>query len=105
MKLINRQKLEDIFYYGENDKAILGDHELDQKVLYIIRQQDTIKAVPYCRIARTILKIRKINPNFDCIPRKEVIDLLWKLIDGKEAADESDISSDVWSDPTADEEH
>lgn len=54
-----------------------------------IKNQPTIKAVPYYEIAKTILKIRAINSNFDYIPRKEVIDILWRLIDEKpkEAAD------------------
>ena len=88
LRLINANELEDMFYYGIDDKAILGDQELDGKVLDIVRQQQTIKAVPYYEIARAILKIRSINPNFECISRKEVIDILWRLIDGKEVAHE-----------------
>ena len=55
-----------------------------------IRNAPTIKAVPYCEIAKSILQIRSINPNFECISRKEVIAILWRLIDGKpkEATDE-----------------
>ena len=88
LRLINANELEDMFYYGIDDKAVLGDQELDGKVLDIVRQQQTIKAVPYYEIARAILKIRSINSNFECISRKEVIDILWRLIDGKEAAHE-----------------
>lgn len=48
-----------------------------------IRNAPTIKAVPYCEIAKSILQIRSINPRFDYIPRKEVIEILWRLIDEK----------------------
>lgn len=94
LKLISESDLEDVFFYGINDRAVLGDQELDAKVIEIIRQQPTIKAVPYYEIAQAILKVRGINKGFDEIPRQEVIDILWKLIDdkpkqqkGQEAAD------------------
>lgn len=54
-----------------------------------IRNAPTIKAVPYCEIAKSILQIRSINPRFDYIPRKEVIEILWRLIDGNEISKES----------------
>ena len=90
MRLINANELEHFFLYGIDDMAVLGDQKLDERVIEIISQQPTIKAVPYYEIAKTILKIRSINPDFEYIPRKEVIDILWRLIDGKpkEAADE-----------------
>ena len=89
MRLINARELEDIFHWGIDDMAVWGDQMLDDKVIQIIREQPEVKAVPYYEIAKTILKIRAINSNFDYIPRKEVIDILWRLIDGKpkEAAD------------------
>ena len=87
MKLVSLKALEDLFKYGINDMAVLGDQELDGKVLEILRQQQTIPAVPYYKIAQTILKIRALNSNFDYVPRKEVISLLWQLIDGKEKDD------------------
>lgn len=58
-----------------------------KQIITDIQNEPTIKAVPYYEIAKTILKIRSINPDFECIPRKEVIDILWRLIDGKEVAD------------------
>ncbi len=93
-RLISAKDLEDVFLYGINDRAVLGDQQLDAKVIEIIRQQQPIKAVPYYEIAQAILKVRGINKGFDEIPRQEVIDILWKLIDdkpkqqkGQEAAD------------------
>ena len=61
-----------------------------KQIITDIQNEPTIKAVPYYEIAKTILKIRAINSNFDYIPRKEVIDILWRLIDEKpkEAADD-----------------
>lgn len=50
---------------------------------------DRVKAVPYCEIAKSILQIRSINPRFDYIPRKEVIEILWRLIDGNQISKES----------------
>ena len=82
-QLINRQELIDVFLYGHNDMSILGDQELDGKVIDIIRQQPTHKAVPYYEIAQAILKVRGINTGFDCIPREDVINILWRLIDDK----------------------
>ena len=94
LRLISASDLEDVFLYGIENMAVLGDQELDAKVIEIIRQQPTIKAVPYYEIAQAILKVRGINKGFDEIPRQEVIDILWKLIDdkpkqqkGQEAAD------------------
>lgn len=89
LRLINANELEDMFNYGIDDMAVLGDCQLDDKVLKIIKEQPTIKAVPYYEIARAILKIRSINPRFDYIPRKEVIEILWRLIDGNEISKES----------------
>ena len=63
--------------------AVLGDQELDEKVIDIVRQQPTVKAVPYYEIARAILKIRSINVEDENIPRQDVIDILWKLIEVK----------------------
>ena len=87
LRLINANELVDLFNYGIDDMSVLGDQELDGKVIEIIKGQQPVKAVPYYEIAQTILKIRSINPDFECIPRKEVIALLWRLIDGKEAAE------------------
>ena len=89
LRLINANELVDVFIYGINDMAVLGDQELDEKVIEIIMQQPTIKAVPYYEIARTIMKIRSIKGELDYIPKEQVIKLLWKLIDAKpkEAAD------------------
>lgn len=94
LRLISGKDLEDVFLYGIDDMAVLGDQELDAKVIDLIRQQPTIKAVPYYEIAQAILKVRGIKKGFDDIPRQEVIDILWKLIDdkpkqqkGQEAAD------------------
>lgn len=89
LRLINANELEDMFNYGIDDMAVLGDCQLDDKVLKIIKEQPTIKAVPYYEIARAILQIRSINPRFDYIPRKEVIEILWRLIDGNEISKES----------------
>lgn len=93
-RLISAKALEDVFLYGIDDMAVLGDQELDAKVIEIIRQQQPIKAVPYYEIAQAILKVRGINKGFDEIPRQDVLDILWKLIDdkpkqqkGQEAAD------------------
>ena len=93
-RLISAKDLEDVFLYGINDRAVLGDQQLDAKVIEIIRQQQPIKAVPYYEIAQAILKVRGINKGFDEIPRQDVLDILWKLIDdkpkqqkGQEAAD------------------
>ena len=83
LRLINANELEDLFLYGIDDKAVLGDQELDGKVLDIVRQQQTIKAVSYYEIARTIMEIRSIRGELDYIPREQVIRLLWKLIDAK----------------------
>ena len=83
LRLLNANELEDLFLYGIDDKAVLGDQELDGKVLDIVRQQQTIKAVPYYEIARTIMEIRSIRGELDYIPREQVIRLLWKLIDAK----------------------
>ena len=82
-RLINANELEDFFLYGINDMAVLGDQELDERVMDIIRQQPTVKAVPYYEIARAILKIRSINVEDENIPRQDVIDILWKLIEVK----------------------
>ena len=82
-RLINANELEDFFLYGINDMAVLGDQELDEKVIDIVRQQPTVKAVPYYEIARAILKIRSINVEDENIPRQDVIDILWKLIEVK----------------------
>ena len=82
-RLINANELVDVFLYGINDMAVLGDQELDAKVIAIISQQPTVKAVPYYEIARAILKIRSINVDDENIPRQAVIDILWKLIEVK----------------------
>lgn len=82
-KLIYANELVDIFLYGVDDMAVLGDQELDAKVIDIIRQQPEAKAVPYCDIARAILKIREINANFEYVKRQDVIDIMWSLIDEK----------------------
>ena len=87
-RLINAKELEDFFLYGINDMSVLGDQELDERVIEIIRQQHVVKAVPYYEIARAILKIRSINSNFEYIRRQDVIDVLWKLIDVKTEAHE-----------------
>ena len=88
MRLINANELEDLFLYGIDDMSVLGDQAQDQRVIDIIRQQQTIKAVPFYEIARAILKVRAINPNFEYIKRQDVIDVLWKLIDVKTEAQE-----------------
>lgn len=94
MRLINANELEDLFLYGIDDMSVLGDQAQDQRVIDLIRQQQTIKAVPFYEIARAILKVRAINSNFEYIKRQDVIDVLWKLIgveneaqEAKEAAD------------------
>ena len=48
--------MEDVFLYGIDDMAVLGNQELDAKVIDLIRQQPTIKAVPFYEIAQAILK-------------------------------------------------
>ena len=88
MRLINANELEDLFLYGIDDMSVLGDQAQDQRVIDLIRQQQTIKAVPFYEIARAILKVRAINPNFEYIKRQDVIDVLWKLIDVKTEAQE-----------------
>lgn len=88
LRLINANELEDIFYWGKDDKAITGDGNIDGLVIDIIRQQPTIKAVPYYEIARAILKIRAINSDFEYVKRQDVIDVLWRLIDVKTVAQE-----------------
>lgn len=45
MSLIKREKLRDYFYYGVNDKSILGTVEEDQLVIDIIDEQPEVKAV------------------------------------------------------------
>lgn len=94
MRLINANELEDLFLYGIDDMSVLGDQAQDQRVIDLIRQQQTIKAIPYFEIVRAILKVRAINPNFEYIRRQDVIDALWNLIgveneaqEAKEAAD------------------
>lgn len=94
MRLINANELEDLFLYGIDDMSVLGDQAQDQRVIDLIRQQQTIKAVPFYEIARAILKVRAINSNFEYIRRQDVIDVLWNLIgveneaqEAKEAAD------------------
>lgn len=94
MRLINANELEDLFLYGIDDMSVLGDQAQDQRVIDLIRQQSTVKAVPFYEIARAILKVRAINPNFEYIRRQDVIDALWNLIgveneaqEAKEAAD------------------
>ena len=39
IKLINAKELEDFFLYGIDDMSVLGDQELDERVIDIIRQQ------------------------------------------------------------------
>ena len=95
IKLINAKELEDFFLYGIDDMSVLGDQELDERVIDIIRQQHVIKAVPYYEIARAILKIRSINSNFEYVNRKEVIDVLWKLIDVKTEMQEAEEAVNV----------
>lgn len=93
-RLISANELEDMFYWGKNDMAITGDGNIDGLVLDIIRQQPTIKAVPFFEIVRAIIKIGEINSNYDYVKRQDVIDALWNLIgveneaqEAKEAAD------------------
>lgn len=88
MRLINANELEELFLYGIDDMSVLGDQAQDQRVIDLIRQQQTIKAVPFYEIARAILKVRAINSNFEYIRRQDVIDVLWKLIDVKTEAQE-----------------
>lgn len=88
MRLINANELEDLFLYGIDDMSVLGDQAQDQRVIDLIRQQQTIKAVPFYEIARAILKVRAINSDFEYIKRQDVIDVLWKLIDVKTEAQE-----------------
>ena len=88
MRLINANELEDLFLYGIDDMSVLGDQAQDQRVIDLIRQQQTIKAVPFNEIARAILKVRAINSDFEYIKRQDVIDVLWKLIDVKTEAQE-----------------
>ena len=95
IKLINAKELEDFFLYGIDDMSVLGDQELDERVIDIIRQQHVVKAVPYYEIARAILKIRSINSNFEYVNRKEVIDVLWKLIDVKTEMQEAEEAVNV----------
>lgn len=90
LRLINANELEDFFKYGINDMAVLGDQELDQRVIDIIRQQHEVKAVPYYEVARAILKIRAINSNYEYVKRQDVIDVLWKLIDVKTEGQEAE---------------
>lgn len=94
-RLINAKELEDFFLYGINDMSVLGDQELDERVIEIIRQQHVVKAVPYYEIARAILKIRSINSNFEYIRRQDVIDVLWKLIDVKTEGQEAEEAVNV----------
>ena len=94
LRLINANELEDVFFYGKDDKAITGDGDTDGLVIDIIRQQHVIKAVPYYEIARAILKIRSINSNFEYVNRQEVIDVLWKLIDVKTMSQEKKEAED-----------
>ena len=89
-RLISAKELEDMFYWGKNDMAITGNGNIDGLVLDIIRQQPTIKAVPFYEIARVILKIRAINSNYDYVKRQDVIDVLWKLIEVKSEAQEAE---------------
>ncbi len=88
MRLINANELEDLFLYGIDDMSVLGDQAQDQRVIDLIRQQQTIKAVPFYEIARAIVKVRAINSDFEYIKRQDVIDVLWKLIDVKTEAQE-----------------
>jgi len=88
LRLINANELEDFFLYGIDDMSVLGDQTQDERVIDIIRQQQTIKAVPYYEIARAILKVRAINSDFEYVKRQDVIDVLWKLIDVKTEAQE-----------------
>lgn len=88
MRLINANELEDLFLYGIDDMSVLGDQAQDQRVIDLIRQQSTVKAVPFYEIARAILKVRAINSDFEYIKRQDVIDVLWKLIDVKTEAQE-----------------
>ena len=94
MWLINANELEDLFLYGIDDMSVLGDQAQDQRVIDLIRQQQTIKAVPFYEIARAILKVRAINSNFEYIRRQDVIDVLWKLIDVKTEAQEVEEAAD-----------
>ena len=95
MRLINANELEDLFLYGIDDMSVLGDQAQDQRVIDLIRQQQTIKAVPFYEIARAILKVRELNPNFEYIKRQDVIDILWKLIDVKTEAQEAKEAADA----------
>lgn len=95
MRLINANELEDLFLYGIDDMSVLGDQAQDQRVIDIIRQQSTVKAVPFYEIARAILKVRAINPDFEYIKRQDVIDVLWKLIDVKTEAQEAKEAADA----------
>ena len=95
MRLINANELEDLFLYGIDDMSVLGDQAQDQRVIDIIRQQSTVKAVPFYEIARAILKVRAINSDFEYIKRQDVIDVLWKLIDVKTEAQEAKEAADA----------
>ena len=88
MRLINANELENLFLYGIDDMSVLGDQAQDQRVIDLIRQQQTIKAVPFYEIARAILKVRATNSNYEYVKRQDVIDVLWKLIDVKTEAQE-----------------
>lgn len=94
MRLINANELEDLFLYGIDDMSVLGDQAQDQRVIDLIRQQPTIKAVPFYEIARAILKVRAINPNFEYIKRQDVINVLWKLIGVENEAQEAKEAED-----------
>lgn len=89
-RLINANEFEDLFLYGIDDMAVTGDQKIDGLMIDLIREQQTVKAVPYYQIAQAILKIRGLNSGFDYIPRQDVVDILWRLIDErpKEAADD-----------------
>lgn len=95
MRLINANELEDLFLYGIDDMSVLGDQAQDQRVIDLIRQQQTIKAIPYFEIVRAILKVRAINPNFEYIRRQDVIDALWNLIGVENEAQEAKEAADL----------
>ena len=88
LRLINAKELEDLFEYGIDDLAVLGDQALDAKVQEIIMNQPTISAVPYYKIAQTIIKVREMHEGLDYVNKKDVIDLLWRLIDKRPDVDE-----------------
>lgn len=90
-RLIDADKLIDDIEHSWDMDSVNGitAETVIKQIKTDIKNTPTIKAVPYCEIAKAILQIRSINPRFDYIPRKEVIEILWRLIDGNEISKES----------------